>query len=195
MINRPFNQLSLGCRVTLMVLATITLPGMLIVQTIVARAYYRLNSQSLQLIALMAVKVGAGCLPANPRAAVRIADAFARDHGIAPAEIVFTQLSPDNSVLTIRLDRKIPSYLAVLAMGGLPARDIKATASAWQRGAGKPFGTRILDVPVPNGAGTGRKIILITASPCTTSDLAISQPASSSNDSRFYTAQSAPCFG
>ena len=84
MVNRPFNRLSLGCRVTLMVLATITLPGMLIVQTIVARAYYRLNSQSLQLIASMAVKVGAECLPANPRAAVRIADAFARDHGIAP---------------------------------------------------------------------------------------------------------------
>ena len=106
MVNRPFNRLSLGCRVTLMVLATITLPGMLIVQTIVARAYYRLNSQSLQLIASMAVKVGAECLPANPRAAVRIADAFARDHGIARAEIVFTESSSDNNVLTIKLDRK-----------------------------------------------------------------------------------------
>ena len=145
MVNRPFNRLSLGCRVTLMVLATITLPGMLIVQTIVARAYYRLNSQSLQLIASMAVKVGAECLPANPRAAVRIADAFARDHGIAPAEIVFTESSSDNNVLTIKLDRKVPQYVAVFAVG-LPAHDISVTASAWRQGARYPFGTKLLDI-------------------------------------------------
>ena len=48
--------------------------------------------------------------------------------------------------LTIRLERKIPQYLAVLAMGGLPARDINVTASAWrQRSVGHPFGTRMID--------------------------------------------------
>ena len=101
--------------------------------------------------------MGAEYLPANPRAAVRIADAFAQRHGIAPAEIVFTQLSPDNSVLTIRLDRKIPSYVAVLAMGGLPARDIDVTASAWRQRSGHSLDTQILDIPAPNGLGVTRK--------------------------------------
>jgi hypothetical protein len=34
----------------------------------------------------------------------------------------------------------------VLAMGGLPARDISVTASAWRQGAEHAFGTKILDV-------------------------------------------------
>lgn len=96
--------------------------------SIVARAYYSLNSQSLQLVASMGVKVGAEYLPANPRAAVRIAEAYAQDHGIAPAEIVFTECSSDNRVLTIRLDRKVRQYVALFAVG-LPARDINLTVS------------------------------------------------------------------
>jgi hypothetical protein len=90
--------------------------------------------------------MGAQYLPADPRAAVLVADAYAQSHGIAPGEIVLTELSSDNSVLTIRLDCKIPE-VAVLAAGGLPARDINVTASAWRQRAGHPFGTKILDIP------------------------------------------------
>ena len=147
MAMRQFSRLSVRCRVILIALAAIILPAELIVHSIFAREYYYLNVENLRLVALTAVKMGAVYLPANPPAAVRVADAYAQHHGIARAEIVFTELSPDGNVLTIRLDRKIPQYLAVLAIGGLPARDINVTASAWRQRAGHPFGTQILDVP------------------------------------------------
>ena len=67
---------------------------------------------------------------------MRIADTFARGHGIAQAEIMLTRFSSNNELLTIRFDRIIPRYLAVLALGGLPARNISVTASAWRQGAG-----------------------------------------------------------
>jgi hypothetical protein len=147
MANRHFSRLSVRWRVMLILFAVIILPVELIVHRIVAREYYYLNVKSLQLTALTAVKMGAEYLPADPRVAVQVADAYAQSQGIAPAEVVFTEPSSDNHILTIRLDRKIPRYVAVLAMGGLPARDISVTASAWRQGAGHPFGTKILDVP------------------------------------------------
>jgi hypothetical protein len=147
MTNREFSRLSFRWRVMLIVFPVITLPIELMVHTVLAREYYYLNVKNLRLVALTAVKMGAQYLPADPPAAVRVADAYAQRQGIARAEILFTELSPDNNVLTIKLDRKIPQYVAVLAMGGLPARDINVTASAWRQGAGHPFGTKILDVP------------------------------------------------
>ena len=147
MAYRQFSRLSFRCRVTLIVFAVIALPVELIAYSIFAKDYYYLKTKNLQLVALTSVKMGAQYLPADPPAAVRVADAYAQGHGIARAEIVFTELSSDNDVLTIRLDRKIPQYVAVVAVGGLPARDINVTASAWRRGTEHPFGTRILDVP------------------------------------------------
>jgi hypothetical protein len=76
----------------------------------------------------------------NPRAAVRAADAYAVSQGIAPAEIIFTEVSLDNTRLKINFDRKIPGYVAVLTIGGLPGRDINVTAAAWRQDA-KPVGT------------------------------------------------------
>jgi hypothetical protein len=128
MVKPQFNRLSFSCRVTLIALATIILPGALIMQTIVARAYYDLNSRSLQLVASMAVSAGSVYLPRDPRAAVLIADAYVQDHGVAPAEIICTELSSDNDELTIKLDRKVPKYVALFAVG--LARDINVTASA-----------------------------------------------------------------
>jgi hypothetical protein len=121
----------------LIVFAVITFPTELMVHGIFAREYYYLYVKNLQLMALTAVKMGAVYLPADPRAALRVADAYAHSQGIASAEIVFTELSSDNNILTIRLDRKIPQYVAVIALGGLPARDISVTASAWRQGAGQ----------------------------------------------------------
>ena len=139
---RQFSRLSVRYRVILIALVAITLPIELLMHGAFARDYYYLNVNNLRLVALTAVKMGAQYLPTDPPAAIRVADAYAQHHGIAPTEIVLTELSPDGNVLTIRLERKIPQYLAVLAMGGLPTRDINVTASAWRQGAGHPAGLR-----------------------------------------------------
>ena len=145
-MTRWHGQLSFQRRVAFIVWALITLPIELLMRGAFAREYYYFNVNNLQLVALTAVKMGAQYLPADPTAAVWIADTYVQRQGIAPAEIVSTELSPDKSALTIKLERKVPRYLAVLAMGGLPARDINVTASAWRRrSAGHPFGTRIID--------------------------------------------------
>jgi hypothetical protein len=129
MVIQQFRGLSLRCRPKSILFSITFVLGTLTAHCFIARAYYSLNSQGLGLVASMAVRMGAKYLPANPRAAIQIADADARDNGIAPAEIVFTESSSDNKVLTIRLDRKVPQYVALLAVG-LPARDIDVTASA-----------------------------------------------------------------
>lgn len=146
MVNRQLSRLSLRCRVMLIVFAVITLPVELRVHATFAREYYDLYVKNLQLMALTAVKRGAEYLPADPRAAVRVADSYVQSQGIASAEIVFTELSSDNNMLTIGLDRKIPQFVAVLALGVLPARHINVTASAWRQGAGQPFGIKIIYV-------------------------------------------------
>ena len=106
MVNRQLSRLSLRCRVMLVVFAVITLPVELRVHATFARVYYDLYVKNLQLMALTAVKRGAEYLPADPRAAVRVADSYVQSQGIASAEIVFTELSSDNNMLTIGLDLK-----------------------------------------------------------------------------------------
>ena len=145
--NRRFGRLSLRCRVLFIVFATITLPAELMITRVLARKYYYLNVENLQLVALAAAKTGVLYLPADPGAAIREADAYAKGHGIARAEIISTELSSDNRVLTITVDRKIPRYIVMLVMGALPARDINVTASAWRQSAGHTFDTQTLDVP------------------------------------------------
>ena len=135
MANRRFIQLSLRCRVMLIVVALVVLPTELTMRGMFAREYYYLSAKNLQVRALAAVKIGAEYLPGNPRAAVRAADAYAVSQGIAPAEIMLTEVSLDNTRLEISFDRKIPGYVAVLTMGGLPGRDINVTASAWRQDA------------------------------------------------------------
>jgi hypothetical protein len=159
---RQFSRLSVFCRVILIALAAITLPFELLMHGALARDYYYLNVNNLRLVALTAVKMGVQYLPADPPAAIRMADAYAQHHGIARAEIVLTELSPDGNVLTIRLERKIPQYLAVLAMGGLPARDINVTASAWRQRVG-PFRHAILDAPVSKSSRQAQNARLFSA--------------------------------
>jgi hypothetical protein len=116
--NRRFGRLSLRCRVLFIVFTAITLPAELMINRVVARKYYYLNVENLRLVALAAAKTGVLYLPADPGAAVREANAYAEGHGIARAEIISTKLSSDHRVVTIRVDRKIPGYVAVLVMGG-----------------------------------------------------------------------------
>jgi hypothetical protein len=151
MVSRQFSRLSLRCRVMLIVFAVITVQAELIVRSTWAREYYHLRVQSLQGMALMAVKMGAQYLPADPHAAVRLANSYVQSQGIAPAEIVFTKLSSDNKVLSIKLDYKIPTFVAVLAMGRLPARNVEVTASAWRQDAQFPSRARnALSFPFSN---------------------------------------------
>jgi hypothetical protein len=139
MVNRRFNRLSLSSRVMLIVLATVILPGVLIVQTIAARAYYNLNSQSLQLVGSMAVRVGAEYLPTDPRTAVLIADRYARRCGITSNEIISTDVSADDNTLTIRLSRKVPEFLSLLALG-LPDRTISVVVAGHSQKVRGGFG-------------------------------------------------------
>ena len=140
MANRRFIRPPFRSRGMLLVVALIVLSTELTMRGMFAKEYYYLSAKNLQLRALTAVKIGAEYLPRNPRAAVRAADAYAASQGIAPAEIIFTEVSLDNTKIKINFDRKIPGYVAVLTMGGLPGRDINVTAFAWRQDA-KPFGT------------------------------------------------------
>ncbi len=157
--NRRFGRLSLRCRVLFIVFAAITLPAELMITRVLARKYYYLNVENLQLVALAAAKTGVLYLPADPGAAIREADAYAKGHGIARSEIISTELSSGNRVLTITVDRKIPRYVVMLVMGALPARDINVTASAWRQNAGHTFGTQILAFRRPERAGMNHKKI------------------------------------
>lgn len=105
----------------------------LTVHTICARLYYKFNSSQLGIAAALAVRAGSEFLPEHPRAAVWAADAYVRDHGVGAGEIVFTGTAADNQTLTIRLDRKVPWYVALFAVG-LPSHDIAVTATARHRG-------------------------------------------------------------
>ena len=77
----------------------------------------------------LAVRAGAEYLPADPRTAVQVADASAKLNGIMPGEIVFTRVAYDHRSLSIRLNRKMPTYVTLFAVG-LPTSEIAVTASA-----------------------------------------------------------------
>jgi len=113
-----------------MTFAVLALSGELIGQRYVGSKFYSLYIENLELIAITAVKTGAKHLPTDPNGAVRIADTCAEGLGIAKPEIVFTKVSADDTVLSMRLDRTIPLYVAVLALGRLPTRYLSVTATA-----------------------------------------------------------------
>jgi hypothetical protein len=103
--------------------------GTYMVHCVLANAYYRTSRIGLQAAAIVAVKAGAGYLPADPPAAMRVADASAKLNGVAPDEIVLTRVGPGNHTLTIVLKRKLPIYMTLLVFG-LPSREIAVSASA-----------------------------------------------------------------
>jgi hypothetical protein len=145
MANRRFIRLSPRCRVVLIVFVAIAFAAELMALSVLARKYYDLNVRNLQLVADTAARVGARYLPADPHAAVRAANAYAQSHGIERTEIVLTELSWNDNVLTIRLDRKICVFIAMFALGELPARYISVTASARRQYPRRASGIRILD--------------------------------------------------
>jgi hypothetical protein len=116
-------------RKVLSVLVIVTGSGALLTHTMAARLYYAANSASMRLVAETAVRAGAQYLPAEPAAAMRAAQDSAELCGIAPSEIVETQVAADNQGITLSLSRKVPRYVAFLAVG-LPSHEIHVTASA-----------------------------------------------------------------
>ena len=120
-------------RLTLIIISILIFPAEMMVRRTLAREYYFLTLNNLRLVAFTSVELGARYLPADPSLAVHMADAYARRHGIARAEIVFTGLSSNGRVLTISFNRKIPLYMVLLTAGGFPSRALTVTASARQR--------------------------------------------------------------
>ena len=155
MANRRFSRLSPRCRVVLNVLVAIALAAELMAHRVWSREYYDLNVRNLQLVAVTAARVGARYLPADPHAAVRAANAYAQSHGIERTEIVLTELSSNDNALTIRLDRKISVFIAMFALGELPARYISVTASARRQYPRRAYGIRILDSQGADRADNG----------------------------------------
>ena len=94
-----------------------------------ALMYYRMTLIRLTAIDQQAVREGAAWLREDPPRAIRTAQLYALDHGIAAGEIGFIRTAPDGSSLGMGLNRKIPAYIAVLALG-LPGRIVKVTAWA-----------------------------------------------------------------
>jgi hypothetical protein len=106
---------------------------MLIVHSVSANIYYKINHHCLQMAADRAVRAGRNYLPTDPGAAVYVADEYARLGGVGPDEIAITRVSPDNRTLTILLRRRVPWYVALLAVG-LPAREMAVSASVTMAG-------------------------------------------------------------
>jgi hypothetical protein len=116
----------------LIVLVLTTLIAALIVHSISADMYYHLNILRLQTAADLAVRAGAEYLPTDPRTAIQVAAAYAERNGVAFNEIVLVGVDSDKRTLRIGLNRKIPIYLALFAVG-LPRGEIAVTASAQKR--------------------------------------------------------------
>jgi hypothetical protein len=104
----------------------------IVVHSIVARMCYDLYCARLGMAASMAARTGAEYLPTDPTMAVQVAHAYAKLSGILPGEIIFIRVTPDHRTLSIRLNRRMPTYIALFAVG-LPSRDISVTASAQTR--------------------------------------------------------------
>lgn len=125
---------------TLSALVLITSAAALLVHSMAAAVFYDTNSASLQIVAENAVRTAAEYLPRDPSVAVFVADNYAKTGGIAADEIVLTKVAGDDRAITLSLRRRIPGYVAFLALG-LPSREIRVTVSA--RKAPRPSG-RIL---------------------------------------------------
>jgi hypothetical protein len=115
------------------VLVVTTLTAALIVHSISADVYYNLNLLRLQTAADLAVRAGAEYLSTDPRTAVQVAVTYAERNGAAFNEIVLISIDSDKRTLRISLNRKIPIYISLLAVG-LPRRHIAVTSSAQRRG-------------------------------------------------------------
>jgi hypothetical protein len=113
----------------LLVLAGAVVIATFVVHSIAASMYYQLNSKILTIAASGAAAASAEYLPMNPSAAIRVARSYANSIGVLPDEIMSVEVSPDRSMVTIRLERKLPAYVSILTVG-LPGHEIRVTAWA-----------------------------------------------------------------
>jgi hypothetical protein len=135
---------------TLSVLVLITSAAALLVHSMAAAVFYDTNTASLQIVGENAVRTAAEYLPKEPSVAVLIADNYATTGGIAPDEIVLTRVAGDDRAITLSLRRRIPGYVAFLALG-LPSREIRVTVSA--RKTARPVARILASWPTPAQSG------------------------------------------
>jgi hypothetical protein len=115
-----------GAVILLCIMINVTL---LVVHTILSNIYYGSNLIRMQMAAEVAVRAGAEYLPADPRTAMQVADAYAKLNGVMPYEIVSTEVASNDHALTIALKRELPIYIT-LFVRGLAGREINVTAQA-----------------------------------------------------------------
>lgn len=107
-------------------LALVALLGAIALCTDESIIYF--NWSELRNAADSSVMAGASYLPGNPSIAVSTADDFAQKNGIATSEIVSTQVSNNNTEITIVLRRIVPYYFARVL--GLVSAPVQVTATA-----------------------------------------------------------------
>jgi hypothetical protein len=88
-----------------------------VVDGIVARYYFYSNWIRLENAAAVAATAGSAYLPADPAKAVKTAREYVALNGVRSDEILSTTVTPDDSTITIRLQRAMPFYLRGIGIG------------------------------------------------------------------------------
>jgi Putative Flp pilus-assembly TadE/G-like len=135
-VYKAFRLLRVGQIATVFALALPVLLGACALATDVGVLY--VDWVRLQKAADAAVLAGANYLPSNPGWAVDTANHYATLNGIAPGEIVSTQVAADQMSITMRLARPVPYYFARVL--GLTRGGVSVRASAGVQAAGSGQG-------------------------------------------------------
>ncbi len=97
-----------------------------------AALYYQMTFARLTQIDQQAVQEGAAYLIDDPQKAIRTAQLWALGHGVELDEISFIRTGQSGRSLGMGINRRIPTYIAMLAYG-LPNRTVSVAAWAnWQ---------------------------------------------------------------
>lgn len=117
------------------------------------------NWQLLQSAADAGAAAGASYLPSYPELAISTADAFARQNGIAPGEILSTTVIVNNTELNLQLQRSIPYSFATLL--GLTTGIISAQATAQVQTIGTAVGITPMGVDFQTQYSSGQVVTLM----------------------------------
>ncbi len=91
--------------------------GALIMDAVFARIYFYSNWIRLENAAEAATTAGSLYLPGDPAMALKTAERYASLNGVRPNEIVSATVTPDDSTITIRLQRSMPFFLSGVGLG------------------------------------------------------------------------------
>lgn len=100
-----------------------------IIDAVISRIYFYSNWIHLENAAEAATTAGSLYLPGDPAKALRTAERYASLNGIRPDEIASTVITPDDSTISIRLERPMPFFLSGIGLGQ-PTAPVIATDEA-----------------------------------------------------------------